>query len=124
MKTQTTKRSTCRLAASIAIATAIATSGVWAANRTWKGGTGGTEANPLDICLDSNWDPAGTPTGSDHLIFTNIVDEVTVLTNSYFLFAIEEETARPAAAKKKHRHTFVYLCFVVIIAVKIKCLTR
>ena len=64
MKTQTTKRSTCRLAASIAIATAIATSGVWAANRYWTGADNTIWDNT------GNWEGGNLP-GNDEVYFQN-----------------------------------------------------
>ena len=80
MKTQTTKRTTRRLAASIAIITALATGGAWADNATWKGGSGGTEESPIDIYDATKWNPEGLPTTYGNITFE--VDSPTVLTNS------------------------------------------
>ena len=59
---------------------ALATSCAWAANINWTGGTGGTEAAPLDIYYGNNWDSSALPTTSDVLVFS--VGAPTVLTNS------------------------------------------
>lgn len=86
MKTQTTKRATRRLAASIAIATALATSATlptWAADINWRTDrTGGTEAAPLDLYESTNWNPSGTPTSSDDLTISLASGSPTVLTNT------------------------------------------
>ena len=83
MKTQTpTKRTAHRLAAVLAIAFAFATTGAWAAtNVDWGGGSGGTEASPLDVYDLSNW--SGVSALSDAYDLTFDVGNVpTVLTNS------------------------------------------
>ncbi len=67
----------------VASAIALAAGGARAINKTWIGGTGGSEAAPLDIYDGGNWNPSGTPTTSDKLYFTNAVDAMTVLTNGY-----------------------------------------
>ena len=87
MKT-TTKRTTRRLAASLAIITALATGSVYAETYYWKGGTG-TESNPVDIYDAANWTASSTysgdsiatsPTSGDILNFK--FSELTYLTNS------------------------------------------
>ena len=84
MKTQTpTKRATRRLAASLAIITALAAAqSAWAATDVnWGGGSGGSESAPLDVYDLSNW--SGVSALSDAYNLTFDVDNVpTVLTNS------------------------------------------
>ena len=53
--------------------------GAGATDRTWNGGTGGTEAEPLDIYVAGNWNPGGLPTTSDKLYFATTAP--TVATN-------------------------------------------
>ena len=55
-------------------------SGAWATDRTWNGGTGGTEDAPLDIYVAGNWNPNGLPTTSDKLNF--VTTAPTVVTNN------------------------------------------
>lgn len=59
MKTPTITRATRRLAASIAIITALATSGAWAANITWTGATDN------DAGTGSNWSANRFPNNDD-----------------------------------------------------------
>ena len=65
---------------SLAIATALATSGAWAANVYWSGETGGTEAEPLDLYNAANWSNNALPSSGNKYYLT--VDSPTVLTNS------------------------------------------
>ena len=70
-----------RLAAVLSLALAFAIGEAWATDRTWNGGTGGTEAAPLDIYNAGNWNPSGLPTTSDRLIFATTAS--TVVTNGF-----------------------------------------
>ena len=63
MKPPTIKRATRRLAASLAIITALATSSAWAATLYWKGGSGGTEAAPKDLNSTANWTTSSSYSG-------------------------------------------------------------
>ena len=83
MKTQTTKRTTRRIAASIAIITALATSGAWAAtNVDWQGGSGGTEQSPLDIYDPSKYSGGITALSDAYNLMFDASQTPTVLTNS------------------------------------------
>ena len=64
----------------VAAVFALATSGAWAANATWKGGSGGTEETPIDIYDATKWNPEGLPTTYGNITFE--VDAPTVLTNT------------------------------------------
>ena len=84
MKTlTTTKRTTRRLAASIAILTALATSGAWARESVnWQGGSGGTEESPLDIYDTSKYSSSVTELGDNYNLTFDTQQTPTVLTNS------------------------------------------
>ena len=69
-----------RLAASLAIITALATTGARAADVSWTGGSGGTEAEPLDLYNAANWSNNALPSSGNKYYLT--VDSPTVLTNS------------------------------------------
>ena len=79
MKT-TIKQVTRRIAASLAIATALATGSAWAADIKWIGGSGGSEADPINIYDSTKWNPNNTPSESYTIWFENVT-EPTVLTN-------------------------------------------
>ena len=59
---------------------ALAAFGIRAANVTWTGGSGGTEANPLDLYNAENWSNKALPSSGNKYYLT--VDSPTVLTNS------------------------------------------
>ena len=69
-----TNGSTRRLAASLAIATALATSGIWAADIEWIGGSGGSEAAPINIYDSTKWNPNNTPSDSYTIWFQNVTE--------------------------------------------------
>ena len=81
MKTPT-KQTSHRLAAAFAIACAFATTGALAAtNVDWGGGSGGTEASPLDVYDLSNWSGVSALSDAYDLTF-DACNVPTVLTNS------------------------------------------
>ena len=83
MKTPTAKRATRRIAASIAIVTALATGGAWAAtNVDWQGGSGGTEAAPLDVYDPSKYSGGITALSDAYNLMFDASQTPTVLTNS------------------------------------------
>ena len=83
MKTQTpTKQTAHRLAAVLAIITALVTTGAWAATDVnWGGGSGGTEASPLDVYDLSNWSGVSALSDAYNLTF-DVGNVPTVFTNS------------------------------------------
>ena len=82
MKTPTTKRTARRLAASLAIITALATAqSAWAAtDTTWNGGSGGTEAAPINFYDSTKWSSEQLPSDAYNLKFS--VDAPLVITNT------------------------------------------
>ena len=59
---------------------ALVASCAWAANVDWEGGSGGTEAEPLDLYNAANWSNSAPPNSKNRYYLT--VDYPTVLTNS------------------------------------------
>ena len=83
MKTPTAKRATRRIAASIAIVTALAAGGARAAtNVDWQGGSGGTEAAPLDVYDPSKYSGGITALSDAYNLMFDASQTPTVLTNS------------------------------------------
>ena len=72
------KKTVVHLSAFAALAAAFAAQA--ATDRNWTGGSGGTEAEPLEIYEASHWSHNALPSSSDHLVFS--VDSPTVLRNS------------------------------------------
>ena len=74
----------------------------WGTDRTWQGGDGGTEANPKELYLSSNWNPSGNPGSGDILLFN-------VGNNNYLVAANNHTSANIANDLKVRDGNYTFL---------------